>query len=103
MAFGTNHGAAIGEDGMLYTWGHNQTQQLGISLDQYEKGLGQHSHANKQFLAARVHDASINKMLRDNKEKLNEDGVAGQANAADTSLRENEEEEEKEPRYIIED
>lgn len=25
MAFGTNHGAAIGQDGLLYTWGHNQT------------------------------------------------------------------------------
>lgn len=23
MAFGTNHGAAIGQDGLLYSWGHN--------------------------------------------------------------------------------
>ena len=36
MAFGTGHAAAIDKEGMLYTWGHNNCQQLGIPLDKYD-------------------------------------------------------------------
>lgn len=38
VAIGANHAASVGlMDKMLYSWGYNECQQLGFSLDEYEE------------------------------------------------------------------
>lgn len=77
MAFGTNHAAAISEEGLLYTWGHNEVQQLGIrkSFDQMDENL---SKEQKLKELGRVHEADINRVLLLNKQRQNEE-TFGQA------------------------
>ena len=73
LAFGTNHAAAISEDGLLYTWGHNGTQQLGVALGKYGDSSGSKAQAE---LISKVHDAAINPQLLKNRERTKEEALA---------------------------
>ena len=73
LAFGTNHAAAISEDGLLYTWGHNQTQQLGVALSKYGDSASKTEQAK---LISKVHEAAINPQLLKNRERTKEEALA---------------------------
>ena len=76
LAFGTNHAAGISEDGLLYTWGHNQCQQLGVSLKKY--GDDSVAEPHKQLILTKLYETAINTtLLIPNKQRQNEEASAG--------------------------
>ena len=77
LAFGTNHAAAISQDGLLYTWGHNEVQQLGVrnNFDQKDDTV---TKEQKQRELNKIRDTEINKLLKQNKHRQNEE-TFGQA------------------------
>ena len=76
LAFGTNHGAGLSEDRLLYTWGHNQCQQLGVSLKKY--GDDVEAAQNKNSVLGKLYETAINTtLLIPNKQKQNEEALTG--------------------------
>ena len=87
LAFGTNHAAATSEEGLLYTWGHNEVQQLGVN-----KNFDLISSTNKSSSVAgptnstnKLQSADINRMLIQNKARQNDEtsGPVGAGNHKD--------------------
>lgn len=67
MAFGTEHAAAVSEDGLLYTWGHNHCEQLGITLQKHDEEAK--TLQNSKQILTKIFYASINSTLLANKSR----------------------------------
>ena len=75
MAFGTEHAAAISEEGLLYTWGHNHCEQLGITLQKHDEEAK--TLQNSRQILTKIFYAGINATLLANKSRQNDDPFTG--------------------------